>query len=90
MNFFWITYYLQCMCCRNNTTEEEKVDSVTKRNSINVSITDSSFIVETNNESMCTNDSFYTNDSLHGDNFEETIVTNPIVINQIKTQTIVV
>lgn len=90
MNFSWITYYLQCMCCRKKTTEEEKVDSVTKRNSINVSITDSSFIVETNNESMCTNDSFYTNDSLHGDNFEETIVTNPIVINQIKTQTIVV
>jgi hypothetical protein len=86
MNFSWITYYLQCMCCRKNTTEEEKVDSVTKRNSINVAITDSTFIVETNNDSMCTNDSFYTNDSLHG----ETIVTNPIVINQIKTQTIVV
>ena len=89
MQLYWITYYLQCMCCKNNN-KEEIVETVSKRNSINVAITDSSFIVETNNDSMCTTDSFYTNNSLHGDNFEETIVTNPVVVNQIKTQTIVV
>ena len=75
----WIIYYFQCMCCqRKETNHEESFEG--KRNSINVSVTDSCFIVETNN------DSIYTNDSLYHDGFLETVVTNPITIDQMKTK----
>lgn len=80
-----ITYYLQCMYCRKpHIDKEEKVEGITTCYSNNVTITNSSFIIENTNESLYTNESFCTNDSLQEEKFEETIITNPVIVNQVK------